>query len=183
MPQFGSSRGGRGARACNLPAGSELGPFPVRSRVRGERGLLPGSSQSARAPWRPELPEGAGRAKEWRGRASHPGPRAGGPGSSEVILSKIDQGVPAPTSLRLLGRHCPLAPSPRVASGLLQGRVLASQARWPRLPAGPLFARPLQDPGDQPRTCISESSRAPLLAPDARGAGPRRASVQGGWTR
>lgn len=188
-PSLGAAWGGGrgGARACCLPAGSELRAFPVRSRVRDERGLRPRSSQSARAPWRPKLREGAGRAKEWGGRGSHPSPRAAGPGSSGVTLPKIHQGVPAPTSLRLLWPHCPLAPC---APGLefAPGASLGVASAVASLASGGPPCSPPPRPGrpagsSQPRTCISESSRAPLLAPDARGAGPRRASVQGGWTR
>lgn len=56
MPQFGSSRGGRAAKACNLPAGSELcvSPSGPLQSWRGAR-LGPRSSQSARAPWWPAI--------------------------------------------------------------------------------------------------------------------------------
>lgn len=185
-PSLGAAWGGRrgGARAFYLPPGSELRPFPVRSRVGDQRGLRPRSSQSARAPWRPELRQGSGRApggpRVGEGRVVIPVPGLQALGAAESPYQKYTRASqrrpPYASSGRTAhSRHVPLA------SGLLQGRVLASQARWARLPAGALLARPLHDPGgsSQPRTCISESSRAPLLAPDARGAGPGRASVQG----
>lgn len=68
----------------------------------------------------------------------------------------------------------PPAPSPGVASGLLQRRVSESQARWPRLPSGALFGRPLHDPGDQraaPDLHFREQPSAPPR-PGCAGRGP-----------
>lgn len=67
---------------------------------------------------------------------------------------------------------------PRVCSSGESRRPKRGGVACQRGPFCSLPPRPGRPAGSsQPRTCISESSRAPLLAPDARGAGRRRASV------
>lgn len=172
--QLGSGRRGKAARACNLAAGSELRPFPVGSRLGEERarpladGELEGRPQGQRME-RKALGSWSRTWRPWEQR-SHPVKNTPGRPSADLPTPP-----PAPHSR-------PVPVLPRVCSSGESRRPKRGGLACPR---GPSLVAPstTRETSGQPRTCISESSRAPLLAPDARGAGRRRASVRGGRTR
>lgn len=132
--------------------------FPERARPLASEHREAAGRPPEAAGGRGEGPAGPG-SRERGG--SRPGCRAGGPGSREVIPSRIQQGVPAPTSRRLLGRHGP--PSPRVCSG---GGSRRRQRGGPPRPPPPRAGR-------------LASSRAPLLALEVPGAGQRGRQCRG----
>lgn len=152
--------------------------------LSGRLRSAPGWERSARAPWRTERRKGARRAKEWRGRRRGSWSRTWRPWEQRSHPVKNTPGRPSadlPTP--------PPAPHPRPVPELPRvcssGESRSSKRGGLACPRGPSLVAPstTRETSGQPRTCISESSRAPLLAPDARGAGRRRVSVRGGRTR
>lgn len=100
------------------------------------------SSQSARAPWRPDPGAGARRPRD----SGDPLPATlQGRPHPEVILSNISPCVPAPTLPSLLKLLCPLAPRP-VLRACSRGAVLASERAARFASAGAHFL-PFPGPG------------------------------------